>query len=387
MRPQRFLDRFVASASFSAFLRVMHFLPEGKQGLLQGLVPLMVAGVLCSGRLRGLQNVFAMLAAQGLAGVVPMPAEPAGYLMLPAVLLYFGVIAGVGWALDRCLWLTVTATAASDALTTVFEQYLSLFATTRAMATFQSAGQGYALSMLSIVYVALPDEYAPSASQMTLAEGASTWIRHLVHCVGGLAGRGAMLYVGGVLTQWAASGEGLLVLYLIAVYLTATPTSGKLSDCHSVLSLLCAQHAVVLLKGSLSEWISVWTLVSGVAALVAVFSPTTTTTTTTTTAEKEDVGGNDNNKNMAPPRRRREQEHVFADVCAFGVSLLLTADLERWLDGSGALEAASTYLTVFALLECLRNEDWSSSARGGSAMPAQGAVGLALAMERDLVLW
>jgi hypothetical protein len=79
---QRFFERFVTSVSYSAYLiLVRRVLPLE---YVQGLVPLWVA---CVGlvRLRGLQDVFAMLAGQGIADLVPMPMEPSGYLIVPAV--------------------------------------------------------------------------------------------------------------------------------------------------------------------------------------------------------------------------------------------------------------------------------------------------------------
>jgi hypothetical protein len=284
MKLQRFLDRCIASASFSAFRRVIAYAPPGA---VQALVPVTVLGVVCCARLRGLQNVFGMLAGHGLSVSVPMPTEPVGYLMVPAVLLYFGVIAAAGWGLDSTLQrLDDRAPALTEALSTVFEQYISLFATTRALAVFQGSGQQNTLCIMSAVYLVLPASLAPSVASFgsrSSRPGESTWSRHIVHCVQNLAVRGGMLCVGMQLTLWSGGGEGLLVLYLLAIFGTAQAVaskrkgaalpSDKLQDCHTMLSVLCAQHIVALLSAQrLQEWMSISVLAAVVVAVAVVAS-------------------------------------------------------------------------------------------------------------------
>ncbi len=106
--------------------------------MISGLVPISILGVVWTGEIHGLQTLCGMLAGQGLSLAVPMPSEPAGYLIVPVVLLYFGVISAAGWCVDGTLQLLEKRTPElADALSTVFEQYISLFATTRALAVFQ----------------------------------------------------------------------------------------------------------------------------------------------------------------------------------------------------------------------------------------------------------
>jgi hypothetical protein len=94
MRPRRFVERLIVSASFSAFRRLLRVVSPG---MLQGLAPLSILGVMWTGELQALQTLCGMLAGHGLSLAAPMPSEPAGYLVAPVVLLYFGVIGGVGW--------------------------------------------------------------------------------------------------------------------------------------------------------------------------------------------------------------------------------------------------------------------------------------------------
>jgi hypothetical protein len=207
--------------------------------------------------------------------------------------------------------------------------------------------------------------------------------KYMGRCLENLAVRGGMLWVGQTLTRWSG-GESLIVLYLFCIMATgphawASPrrrrhgpsteddggdgnAGSKLQGCHTMLSLLCAQQLVKQLSASsLSTFAGGCVLATGVAV----------------------VGG--------LSCRVASTEHVFADVCAFGVSLLSTQQMEQWLEGSSAIEACCTYACVFALLECFRSgaavELWASMfvvvAQGG-ALELNLEVGEA---ESLLVLW
>ena len=128
-------------------------------------------------------------------------------------------------------------------------------------------------------------------------------------------------------------------------------------------SLLCAQQLVAMLQttqgAALSGTTSACVLAAGVGLILA-----------------------------GSLRRFEQDEHIFGDVCAFGLSLILTGWLEDWLGSSSPVEACTVYLGIFALLECVRSDAWS-----GAIMPAQGAAGLAVpiagenAAESLLLLW
>lgn len=352
MKWQRFLDRFVAATSYAAFVRLLVLLPGV---LVQGLVPVWVAGVvLLEGRQRGLQNVCALLAGQGLVSIVPMPEELGrGLWVLPSVLVYVSLIATLGWALDAAL-----SGALADAFASVFEQYIGLFAISRASSAFlDSAAHADAFYACAIAYLMLPDALAPSADS---ASAASAWLRHFVRNVEGIAVRGATRALLAVLAAWATFGDGRIALQLFAVFLTGYDEGhGKLAHMHTLLSANLAQTLVGLLQTQLllAEWTCVLALAT-VIALLAFFS--------------------------GP---RAPKQHVFADCCAFGMSLFLIAILERWLQGSALIESATTYLTVFALLELLHQEPWTTASRGGVALPAQYDLGFAAAMEDGLAIW
>lgn len=63
-----------------------------------------------------------------------MAAHPSGrgYLLLPTILLYFGVLSAVGWIMDYAAHLLLDhAPLLNGAVFTVLDQYLSFFALTQ----------------------------------------------------------------------------------------------------------------------------------------------------------------------------------------------------------------------------------------------------------------
>ena len=334
---QRFLERFVTSVSFSAYLfLVRRVLPAE---YMRGLVPLWSACVV-SVRLRGLQDVCAMLAGQGIADLVPMPMEPSGYLVLPAVLVYLMLLSSLGWAVYQG---APADTPMGSALTTVLDQYLSLFSVTRAVRAFADGGQTYPLRALSIVYTALAPS-PPTGGQWT-----GFWQRNLE----GVAMRGATAWLlEDVLRPQCASGEALLVLQIACIYLSGgTP---RLSGIHAVLSTEAARHLLRLLAAAqLSDATCVWGLAS-VAMLLTRTAP--------------------------------RQTHMFAELCAFVTSLLLTSALEKWLAVVGSLEAGTLYMVLLCLLDVLCQQVGRLLLQPAAKLPAQGDDAL-LPLAPAVSLW
>ena len=358
MKWQRFLDRFVAATSYAAFVRVLLVLPAA---LVQGLVPVWVAGVvLLEGRMRGMQNVCALLAGQGLVSLVPLPEELGrGLWVLPSVLLYVSVIATVGWALHAVL---AQRPQLADAFAAVFEQYISLFAISRATNAFLDSSGMHAggFFALAFAYMVLPDAIAPCTDTIPAPFTDNVWVRHWTRNVEGIAIRGAMRGLLALMNLFATIGDGRLALQLLAVFFTGYDEDrSKLGHLHILLSANLAQALLAPLQGNrLSEWTCVLGLGAVVTILTWLWRP-------------------------APAQTR----HVFGDCCAFTASLLLIAMLERWLAGSALLESGTTYLVIFSLLEALHAEPWSTASRGGVALPAQYDLGFATAMEDGLAIW
>ena len=394
MHLQRFLDRLITSASFAAYTRLLAVLGSSSSSsttttrasfsvstpatpppllLVAGLVPLAIAGMVCTARLRGLQNVCAMIAGHGLTQLVPLPAEPNGYLVLPSAFVYLALIAATGAAVQRVLS-RIPLTGLTDAMFALFQQYVDLFAITRAFLMFQTTGMDGVLAVVSLVYLALPPGVAPGNFLSALRLGVDApllWEWHMVNCIENLAARGAMLWCSKQLASWGTEAEALVLLHLFVVQATASRAAvhrgrqtkkspdldqvtyaDKLAECHATLSLLTAQHALVLL--SKYGVTSLGTSVALLGALVALIRLLMAS-------------------GSRPWQDKDEDEHMFEDVCAFTVSLLLTQRLQQFLNGVCLLDACGAYLCVFVLLEYARSDAWSDVVF--SATPAQGASG------------
>lgn len=116
------------------------------------------------------------------------------------------------------------------------------------------------LGILALVYVMLPTSMAPtgvSTPEQALIMGAGDgWLQHLARYISDLSVRLSVLWIGNLMTWWAAGGDGLLMLYLFAIYLTAqNPSDKKRNDkranMHTMFSLLCSQQVVGLLQGTI----------------------------------------------------------------------------------------------------------------------------------------
>jgi hypothetical protein len=313
MKWERFFERFTTSVSFSAYTALsQRVLPPL---YVRGLVPLWIACVAGTRRLRGLQDVFAMLAGQGLCDLVPMPMEPSGYLVLPSVLIYLALLASVSWAVSHGLGAHGEETPMGAALTTAIEQFLSFFSVTRAVQALKSAGQAYPLYVLSLAFTVLSDNYEEEEEE-------GRWTTCLRRNLEGVAMRGVSAWLlTEVLDAQHASSDALLVLQLTCVYLSGwTP---RLRGIHAVLSTNTARQLLRLLaEANLSEAARV----CGLAAVTTLFV-------------------------LGAP----EQTHVFADLCGYVASLLLTSVLERsWLVQDYLLEAGSLYLVAFCFIEVLQ---------------------------------
>jgi len=145
-----FVKRFIAATSYSAYSLIVAKLPNH---LLQGLTPIAVAGVVYCQKLQGVQNVFAMLAAQGITDSLTIPYEPTGYLVLPAAMFYFSVIATIAWGV-HCV---IAHTGAADnAASAILDEYVCLFCTAKVVAAFVAANQEHVLGVISFAYLVLP---------------------------------------------------------------------------------------------------------------------------------------------------------------------------------------------------------------------------------------
>ena len=172
-------------------------------------------------RIEGLQSLFAILAAQGLTATLPIPYEPAGYLVLPAVLLYFAVVSTVGW------FVCLTIARAMPSVDIVIDQFVALFATARALAYFRAADQISEVGALSFAFLCVPTACVPHSSEFAQ----DAWGRQMMRAIECFTARAAAAWVASRCEGWA-QGVQLMGLYvgllLLPGLMDLTP---KLANC------------------------------------------------------------------------------------------------------------------------------------------------------------
>lgn len=192
-----FVKRFIAATSYSAFSLITAKLPPH---LLQALTPVFIAGVVYCHRLRGVQNVLAMLAAQGVTDYLAVPAEPVGYLVLPAAMFYFSVVTTIGWGIHCVITTTTTqsavtvgatSTTVDNAASTILDEYVGLFCTSKVVASFLAAKQEHVLGIMSFSYLVLPSSsirslFTAGPQHEDEDDNWSTWLTQLLGMVDSL---------------------------------------------------------------------------------------------------------------------------------------------------------------------------------------------------------
>lgn len=288
---QALLGRLTWASSYSAseVLVASSALP-GR--LLIALTPLFACGVARFQRLEGLQALCAILAAQGLTACFPIPYEPVGHLVLPTALLYFAVVATVGWFVCRVI---------APTLDGVMDQFVALFATARALLFFRGANQTAEIGALSFAFLCIP--HIPYSADLPI----DAWARQMLRVIECFASRASATWIAAQCDAWAPQGAPLMGLYAVILLFFPGDFNPKLAALRSVVALLCAQRAVVWLPYPEPF----------VAALVA----------------------------LPHPR--------FREVAVLATSILAAKRLEAWIAACGRAEGACAYMTVFVLLQLL----------------------------------
>ena len=135
------ISRLTCALGYSAYDLIRDTLLIGQhQTLMIGLVPLFACGAVYCKRIEGLQILFAILAAQGLTSLLPVPHEPAANsVIIPNVLLYFAV-----FSIVRSQLLITD---------TLSDQFMALSLNARALSYFKSADQVTEAAVMSVAYL------------------------------------------------------------------------------------------------------------------------------------------------------------------------------------------------------------------------------------------
>ena len=195
--------------------------------------------------LEGLQNVLVMICAQGFSASMPLPQEPTGILVLPAILLYFG---GSALVMEYAYRFGLIKDNA-DTTTTKTIQYLVLFVGARGLARFQALAQNEILGVLSMIYLMLP---AKLTSVQYKPKSALDFFVQIVDC---LANRGIVLWLIAKIERFTGVSSLFPYIFFFLGVLMWNPVARapKLETCVSVFSFFTARQIVQLIQERLSD--------------------------------------------------------------------------------------------------------------------------------------
>ena len=260
--------------------------------------------------LEGLQNVCILMAAQKFSLGVPLPQEPLGVLVLPAVFVYFGTAAII---------MEYTCKTGKSMLFKTGEAakvcgYVVLFVGARALARFEAIKQTEILGVISVVYLLLPFE-------PTLDDRGA--IFHFVQITDCLANRGGVLWlIGKIQTFTGVSSLFPNIFFFLALLMWWNPLVRlpRLQNCAGVFTFYTARKIVMLMQSHMSDAICC-SLLACVLVCIMV------------------------NMNANSP---------LLSMVTLGTGILLTSWLDKWVrTWSQNSDWMAIYLLVFLILEIL----------------------------------
>ena len=203
------ISRLTCALGYSAYDLIRTSLPgEAGRKLLTGLVPFFACGAIFCKHIEGLQILFAILAAQGLASLMPIPHEPSVTVVIPNVMMYFAVFSIVR-----------TQLLINDALS---DQFMALSLNARALAYFKTSEQVTEAAVMSISYIVV--------MKLNVMGPKIEAAKAVVDC---FATRSAALWIASLFEP-----DALLVFLLVTSSITIS------DDVTSIMELKCAQQLI-----------------------------------------------------------------------------------------------------------------------------------------------
>ena len=253
-----------------------------------------------------------MIAAQGFSSGLPLPQEPSGMLVLPAILVYCSLSAVVmeytyrfGLIKDE-----------KDTATSKTIQYLVLFVGARGLARFQALRQSGILGVISVVYLVLP-------SQLTdIKHQDKSMLDFFVQIVDCIANRGVVLWLIGQIESFTGVSSLFPNIFFFLGVLMWNPLArvAKLTTCASVFTFFTARQIVQVLQRRLSDAVCAVLLTS---ILVCVL-----------------LNG--------------DNTSVFVNMLVLSSGVIFTNWLEKWIrNWSQESDWMIVYLVVFVILEAV----------------------------------
>ena len=204
------ISRITCALAYSAYDLIRTSVPHT---MLVGLVPLFACGAVFCKRVEGLKILFAILAAQGLTSLMPIPNETTASVVMPNVMMYFAVFSIVR-----------TQLLINDDLS---DQFMALSLNARAFAYFKTTEQITEAALVSIAYIVI----ATAAVEGTT--------KTVIDC---FATRSAAMWVASFFEL-----EPLMILLLILSHHAQhdmLPHGARFSSITSIMELKCAQQLI-----------------------------------------------------------------------------------------------------------------------------------------------
>jgi hypothetical protein len=276
------VDRLVVSMSYSA-LRLGGILIQQNTSVMAGGQSFgMVVSLLCVmlsmrvQRVKGLHSALLMLGGQQFSASIPLPQEPSGTLLVPAVLLYFAAGAVIMQYLCRVTPSTSLAQESAG--------YFTFFMAARGLSRFQAMKQEAVLGILSMVCLLLP---IPVQAEENSIYALGLW-RQTVEC---LANRGVVIWLIArieIFTGVSSLFPNLFFFLALAMW-NPFAKMARMQDCTSVFSfygameivrimqekmrqivccsaMSCVLVCIIMLPGETSLVLRIWTMGMGVLA-------------------------------------------------------------------------------------------------------------------------
>ena len=255
-----------------------------------GVVALMAS----VGMHRSLETVVSMFAAQQISGCLPLPQEPAGYLLMPGILLYFACVS--------CIITTVRDAGLS--------QQLVYFAGMRGLTRFLSVGQSRTIGVVSIVYMLLTNKSDQAG-----------WLGNMRRITDCLCERGATQWLPAMVTAiTGVSGTvNLAGMYILMLLLNPFQADAYMKSCSDVLMYTTTQLVTVALQQLTGHY--------GVCILITLHMGLTYMGVT---------------------------KHVLNQICLFGIAICMTTATTNCISlAAGGLERVCIFVAIFLGISCV----------------------------------
>jgi hypothetical protein len=263
-------------------------------------------------QLRGLQNVLIMITADSFSAGVPLPQEPSGQLVMPAILVYFALSA----TLMRFGYVVLAHDTASGSTLERIIEWVVLFVGARGLARFQALQQDEILGVLALAYLLFPTDKYITPTQ----NSAGNFFVQITEC---LLNRGMVLWMMKKIEAFTGiSSIFPHVFFFLIVLMWAPVRTGKFRECTGVFAYMTARKIVQGMQQKLSDSICCVGLLSVLVCMM--------------------VNG--------------DESSPLINMVILAIGVLTTSWIEKWVrNWSQHSDWIIIYLVIFAALEIIND--------------------------------